>query len=61
MTQVIALKVAWMLCAFLWAFVAIDRQWGFTVTLALSIAAVSLGASAAKNLGQIGAREWEDI
>lgn len=58
MSQATVLKVAFCLCAFLWAFVAIDNEWGPVVVLGLCLAAVSLGASAAKDLGRDGSREW---
>lgn len=61
MSQVVALKIAWCLCAFLWAFVSIEKRWGAWFTLVLCVGAVSLGASAARDVARMAAREWDDV
>jgi hypothetical protein len=54
MIQVLALKLAWCLTAFLWAAVSVDHRWGPVVTLSLVLGALALGASAAKDLARLG-------
>lgn len=51
--QRMALKVAACAVAFLWAFVAADRQWGVFTVFVLASVAVALGASAALDLGRM--------
>lgn len=60
MTQVIALKLAAVLCAFVWAYASAHNQWGVILTLTFCVAALAFGASAARDLGRIGSREWRD-
>lgn len=58
MGQVIALKVAFALAFFVWAYASAHNRWGMTLTLTFCIVALGFGASAAKDLGRLGSREW---
>lgn len=60
MTQAIILKLALSACGFLWAYISADKQFGVIVTLACVLWALGWGASAAKDLGEIGSREWRN-
>ena len=60
MTQVIALKIAWCFVGFLYAVLSVDKGWGVVTTFLLLVAALAFAASAARDLGRLGSREWHD-
>jgi hypothetical protein len=58
--QALALKLAFALCFFVWAYASAHNRWGVALTFIFCVIALAFGASAAKDLGRMGSTEWRD-